>query len=733
MKENYIDFIPGDSEKELSASLLRSLVIGILFLSGMFILSALLVFHELIARAAFFSGTAALICLLTFWLIRRRKLRLAGLIFVAFLWLIVSFGAYTATGVAAPIFFGYAAVILIGALVLGVRTGLWLVFLSVGFGGFMIYADAYHFLPDAKEYSLMSRLFIYAFFFFVILLLQKTAVDTTRNAISRANTSEMMYRSFLENISTVTYINDTSLGSLTTYVSPQVIKIIGYSQDEFLVNPLLWMDILHPADRENVILENNRTSETGEPFLMEYRLISKDQQVVWVRDEASLIRNEQGQPQYWLGAWTDITQRKNSETAQRNVVEALTRRTIQLQTAGEVSRAATSILELDVLLSKVVELICSHFDYYYVGIFLADEKHEIVVLRAATGEMGQTMLNFQHSLPVASSSMVGWCVKNNQARIALDVGEDAVHFKNPILPLTRSELALPLRARGDVIGAMTIQSDRAAAFTEADITALQTMADQVANAIETARLFDDRSRLIKELETKNAELERFSYTVSHDLKSPLVTIRGFVGYLREDARKGDMIRFDNDLARVINATDKMQNLLSDLLELSRVGRIINPLENIEFSEIIKETLSLVLNPLMLDAIQVEILDPLPIVCCDRARIVEVLQNLVTNAVKFMGEQSAPHIQIGAAGFDNNSGYPILFVKDNGVGIEAQYHERVFGLFNRLSSDNEGTGIGLAIVKRIIEVHGGRIWLESAGRNKGSTFYFTLPFAEGERN
>ena len=146
-------------------------------------------------------------------------------------------------------------------------------------------------------------------------------------------------------------------------------------------------------------------------------------------------------------------------------------------------------------------------------------------------------------------------------------------FKNPILPLSRSELALPLKARGRVIGAMTIQSDRAAAFTDADITALQTMTDQIANAIETARLFDERSSLIKELEAKNAELERFSYTVSHDLKSPLVTIRGFMGYLREDAKKGDLTRFDKDLARVIRATETMQNLLNDLLALSRVGRI----------------------------------------------------------------------------------------------------------------------------------------------------------------
>ena len=106
----------------------------------------------------------------------------------------------------------------------------------------------------------------------------------------------------------------------------------------------------------------------------------------------------------------------------------------------------------------------------------------------------------------------------------------------------------------------------------------------------------------------------------------------------------------------------------------------------------------------------------------------MVQNLVTNAIKFMGDQPQPVIQIGSAGADSEAGFSVFFVKDNGIGIEPQYHERVFGLFNRLNPENEGTGIGLALVKRIIEVHGGRIWLESEGRNLGSTFFFTLPVA-----
>jgi signal transduction histidine kinase len=471
--------------------------------------------------------------------------------------------------------------------------------------------------------------------------------------------------------------------------------------------------------------ENLEGSKTGQPFNMEYRLITKDQRVIWVKDEANLVKDEHSQPQYWLGVWTDITDRKHAEEEQADLVSVMTKRTIQLQTAAEVSRAASSILDLNKLLPAVVELICSHFDYYYVGIFLVEESKEWAILSAASGKLGKQMLETHHRLKVEDSSMIGWCIKHGQARIALDVGEDAVRFKNPNLPLTRSEMALPLITRGEVIGAMTIQSQLPSAFTRVDITALQTMADQVANAIKNARLFTERVNLNKELEEQNAELERFTYTVSHDLKSPLVTIRGFLGYLRQDAESGDMIRFDKDLHRIANAVDKMQALLNDLLELSRIGRIINPPEKIPFGQIVAEAIELLNGPLEKNNVRAVVQEEsFPSILGDHARLVEVMQNLISNAAKFMGEQPHPIVEIGTAGMDADHKI-IFYVRDNGIGIDPQYHERIFGLFNRLDPNITGTGIGLTLVKRIIEIHNGRIWVDSR-LGEGATFYFTLP-------
>jgi PAS domain S-box-containing protein len=594
--------------------------------------------------------------------------------------------------------------------------------------GFLIaWAEMKGWLLPAQEFSPIERITIYCVFFILALALQNITAANVQRLLRQTHESEAKYQSFLESIPTITYINSHGPEATTEYVSPQVANLLGYTQDEFLKDPVLWKKIIHPDDLERVLAENVSTVEIQAPFQMEYRLIAKDEKVVWVRDEAILVRDVRGAPQYWLGVWTDITTRKHAEQEQNELVGIMTKRTIQLQTAAEISRAVSSILDIDKLLSNVVDLIRNHFDYYYVGIFLLDESKTMAVLSAATGEMGRQMILNGHRLQVGDSSMIGWCIAHRQPRIALDVGEDAVRFKNPHLPLTRSEMALPLITRGTVIGAMTIQSAFAASFSRVDLTALQTMADQIANAIDNARLFAERSALIQELETRNTELERFTYTVSHDLRSPLVTIRGFLGYLRQDVTSGDLARFDKDIGRIANAVDKMQALLNDLLELSRIGRIITTPKEVPFREVVDESVNLLGGILDEHKVSLQIHEDLPTVYGDPTRLLEIMQNLINNAAKFMGNQPNPLIEIGTRGVDSD-GKPVLFVRDNGMGIEPEYHERIFGLFNRLNPEIEGTGIGLTLVKRIVEVHGGHIWLESQP-GQGATFLFTLPTPE----
>jgi len=228
---------------------------------------------------------------------------------------------------------------------------------------------------------------------------------------------------------------------------------------------------------------------------------------------------------------------------------------------------------------------------------------------------------------------------------------------------------------------------------------------------------------IRDLEAKNSEMERFTYTVSHDLRSPLITIKGFSTMILEDLKEGNPERIEGDLQRVINAANKMDELLQDLLELSRIGRMLNPYTRISMNNLVNDVAELLNGPLKAAGVKLVIEKDLPEVWGDQSRLREVIQNLIENAIKFRGEQSSPIIR---AGYYNNPEEYVFYIQDNGIGIDNQYMDKIFGLFDKLDMHSEGNGIGLALVRRIIEFHEGRIWVESAGKDQGSTFYFTLP-------
>lgn len=309
-------------------------------------------------------------------------------------------------------------------------------------------------------------------------------------------------------------------------------------------------------------------------------------------------------------------------------------------------------------------------------------------------------------------------------------------FTEPAHNRIHSWLAVPLKSKGKKLGIIALDGYQVGQFHERHAQLAVTYANQVAIALENARLFSDlqmelgiRKDLITELENKNAELERFTYTVSHDLKSPLFTIRGFLGYLEQDALSGNVERLRGDIQRITEATDKMQRLLNELLELSRIGRLRNEYTSFPFEELVREAAELAHGRLAEHHVQLDVNAGLPVIHGDRVRLLEVMQNLLDNAAKFMGDQPHPRIEVGQAGEDPEQGDPILYVRDNGMGIAPEHFDRVFGLFNKLDPRTEGTGIGLALVKRIIEVHGGRIWVQSEP-GQGSTFLFTLAADRG---
>jgi len=236
------------------------------------------------------------------------------------------------------------------------------------------------------------------------------------------------------------------------------------------------------------------------------------------------------------------------------------------------------------------------------------------------------------------------------------------------------------------------------------------------------QLEKESERLTLALQAKSDELEKFIYTISHDLKSPLLTIAGFTDFMETDATAGDMDRVRNDAQHIQNAVKKINNLLEKLLCLSRIGRVDNALEAVPMETLAREAVDKVSEPIAKVGIRVEIHADMPVVFVDRKRYLQVMHTLVDNAVKYMGSQPEPYIEIGTR---KDGEETICYVRDNGIGIEPCNHDKIFNFCEMRNDKTNTASMGLATVRRIIELHGGRVWVESEGEGQGCAFCFTV--------
>ena len=507
-------------------------------------------------------------------------------------------------------------------------------------------------------------------------------------------------------------------------VNPAFARLIGHEPDDLIGNSPSAVTF---SDSQEILEKARLDRRRGITTTYESKLVHKNGTGIPVLVTGA-PRLKDGKFSGSITSITDLTEIKWAQQERERLIAELSARNAESETLRETTTIVTSTLDVSEAVQRILEQLKRVVPYDSASVWLYDGN--VAHLVGTDGLSGLLDENMQYLVDETEPDYR--FISEDIPYILLDdVQENYPQFREPPSNFIHGWLAVALKARGNLIGFISLDSQLPGRFAERDAQLALNYANQVSVALENARLFSDlqreldgRKKLIDDLESKNIELEQFTYTVSHDLKSPLVTINGFLGYLEEDTTSGNRERLKKDIQRINEAVQKMQRLLNELLELSRVGRMMNAPEDIPFGELVDEAINIVYGRLKESNIVVYTAPNLPVIYGDRPRLVEVMQNLIDNAAKYMGSQVDPRIEIGQHGKDKERGMPVLFVKDNGMGIEPEHHERIFGLFNKLDAKSEGTGVGLALVKRIIEFHGGRIWVESKS-GEGATFFFTL--------
>jgi PAS domain S-box-containing protein len=665
-----------DEEKAYQAYLLHVILVVLIVVPIPYLAYILAAIPELSARAWVQSIAGETINIFLMVLLRRGHVRAAGLIQTVAFWLFFTVTAFTDTGVMSEAYlFGYPLVILIVGLLLGSRLALGATALCLFSGLGMVIAENTGLIPSYVERPALFTWVISLAIFPVFVVIQRLTSQTTKRATERARRSEERYR-LISGVSTdyafESVVGDDEKGK-TVWLGGAFEKMTGYTPEEYIAAGG-WYAHIHPDDLVQDDRDMKNLLNNQDVLGSEIRTYTKNGESRWERVYAHPIWDkEKNRLAGIIGAVQDITEQKEAELKMREAFR-----------------------QQEAILNNIPDMAwLKDLEGQYIAV---NNQFEQVSGRVQEEIIGKTDLDIWEAPFAEYYRLDDLEVIQSGKRKTMEEKQKDKNNGEYWVETTKT----PIRdEQGRVIGTTGIARD---------------ISERKAAEME-------RERLIAELGAKNAELERFTYTVSHDLKSPLVTITGFLGYLEQDARAGKFEHFERDMNRIRQAADRMQTLLNDLLELSRIGRIINDPVEFEFGVIARDTLTLLDGPLTARKVRVLFSDEGHKVFGDRLRLTEALQNLVENAVKFMGSQPRPEITIGS--FKGEDGQPVFFVRDNGIGIALEYQNRIFGLFNKLDANSDGTGIGLTLVKRIIEVHRGRIWLESQP-GSGATFYFTLP-------
>lgn len=457
---------------------------------------------------------------------------------------------------------------------------------------------------------------------------------------------------------------------------------------------------------------------------------TKDGRFVHIAGTNSPILDKNRNILGFLSVHHDITDRKNVE-------EELQRRNTYLSASAEIGRLVTSTLDLSTIFTRTVNLVNEKFGFYHAAIFIVEETGFNVALREATGEAGAEMKKNKHTLPVNLDSIVGKVALEGYAVIVNNVSRAPLHKHNPLLPETQAEAAIPLRIGSRVIGVLDVQAKTKNSFTDDEIVVLQTLADQVAVAIDNARSFELSQQAVMEMREIDRLKSQFLANMSHELRTPLNSIIGFSRVIIKGIDGPVTELQQQDLTAIYTSGQHLLGLINDILDLAKIeaGKMELTFDEVNMTDVVNSVLSTMSGLVKGRPIQMKhIIEPnLPTVRADAIRARQVMINLLSNASKFTDEGDIT-VEVGLRAGPTGRNEVKVSVRDTGPGISKQDQEKLFQAFSQVDDSptrkTGGTGLGLSICQQLITMHGGRIWVESE-IGKGSTFSFTLPLFRNE--
>ncbi|NJN92985.1 MAG: PAS domain S-box protein [Anaerolineales bacterium] len=508
------------------------------------------------------------------------------------------------------------------------------------------------------------------------------------------------------------------------YVNAAFERITGYSADEVLNRNCRFLQ--GPETNQPALDELRSALKTGQSCTVVLRNYRKDGTLFWNRLSLSPIVDTAGNPTHFVGVQVDITEQIEAE-------ETIAKRAAELQTVAQVSTAASTILETTHLLERVVDLTKESFGLYHAHIYLLNETGDTLALAAGAGEVGQKMVAQGWQIPLSrEKSLVARAARTKEGVIVNDVQADPEFLPNPLLPETRSEMAVPLVVGDKVMGVLDVQADQVSRFSAEDIHIQTTLAAQVAAALENARLFEESKRTAERLREVDRLKSEFLANMSHELRTPLNSIIGYSEMMLMGISGDIPPELTEDIEAIYDNGKHLLHLISDILDLAKIeaGRLSLRFEQVGIDALLDEVktnnASLFLKKQI--ELRVEAAKNLPLIQADPLRLNQILNNLISNAAKFTNEG---YVQLRAY---QECDWLCVEVEDTGIGMNEDDLNKIFEKFMQVDGSYtrraEGTGLGLAITRHLIEMHGGQIGVRSQP-DQGTVFTVRLPIEPEE--